>query len=345
MRIVTVAHAIPSTRITNDELLERIDAHNREALEIRQLEHLKWRARRFMQHAGNEVRYTLAEGEKAIDFGIQASTRALESAGLAPGEIDFVIYSSVNRGWLEPATAAMVQSELGIAEAASFDIVEACAGWLRAMQVAHSLIRGGTYRRGLIVNCECGLLRHQMDYRGGQEIAHRLASFTIGEAATATVVDDEVPADDFYFRIVTYGKHFDLCMVPIDTVADFAVNGSVDGRHRSLELFSRSNELISTTVKKIIEQFRADPNLEPTSYDVGFGHAASTRASQILLRKLGIRPEIFFDTHPRYGNTVSASVPLGISLALQEGRLRRGDRVLVVIGSAGISVGFASFVF
>ena len=80
-------------------------------------------------------------------------------------------------------------------------------------------------------------------------------------------------------------------------------------------------------------------------YDVGFGHAASERSVEFIRRELGIDRNVYFATHARYGNTVSSSVPLGMSLALEQGRLERNHKVLVVVGASGISVGIATFTF
>jgi 3-oxoacyl-[acyl-carrier-protein] synthase-3 len=93
-----------------------------------------------------------------------------------------------------------------------------------------------------------------------------------------------------------------------------------------------------------VETFASDPELRRRAYDVCFGHEASARVTDAVTRRLGVH-EAAFVSHRRFGNTVSASVPLGMSVAVQEGRLRRGDRVLVIMGSAGMSIGFCAFTF
>jgi 3-oxoacyl-[acyl-carrier-protein] synthase-3 len=103
--------------------------------------------------------------------------------------------------------------------------------------------------------------------------------------------------------------------------------------------------LLAIAARKLIETFEGDANLAGPSYDLCVGHAATEKGSEVIRRRLGIPSEVYVPTHARFGNTVSASVPLGLSIALGEGRLRRGDRVLLIVAGAGISVGFASFTF
>jgi 3-oxoacyl-[acyl-carrier-protein] synthase III len=345
MRIVTVQHSIPSRMITNQDVLDLIRERNKAQLSAVELNGFTSQVQAFLELAGTRTRYMLADGERAIEFGVRAGAKAIEKSQLTPEDIDFVIYASVARGWLEPATSTIIQAQLGLRNACTFDIAEACAGWIRAMQVAHSLIKTKAYRRGIIINCECGLLQHHFDLPSGQDLTHRLASFTVGEAATATLVDSENPEDDFHFRFRSYGEHFNLCMVPLPNVANFVTNGEVDARYAPGYLFSRSQDLVATTIKKTVELFRSAPNLAAERFDTCFGHAASERSCELVLKRLGIPWEIAVPTHARFGNTVSASVPLGMSVALEDGRLRRGNRVLVVVGSAGISVGIATFGF
>ena len=119
----------------------------------------------------------------------------------------------------------------------------------------------------------------------------------------------------------------------------------LDERCTPLKFYSRSRELLGTTTRKIIEVFEADPVLRAGRYDICFGHGASERASELVARRLGIPLPIHAATHSRFGNTVAASIPLAMSVALDEGRLLRGQRVLVIIGASGITVAFATFTF
>jgi 3-oxoacyl-[acyl-carrier-protein] synthase III len=345
VRILAVEHVVPARRVTNDFVLETIRAENRGQLEPEALAALERQIEQHLESAGTQVRYIADRSEKPIDFVLEATRKALRAANVPPGEIDFLIYAGVGRGWLEPATANVIQHELKLVNATCFDLLDACASWLRALHVAHSYIRAGVYRRGLIVNCECGFREFvDLDFTNQRDLEHRWAALTIGEAATATVVSADQPDDDFYFTFKNFGEYFNLCMIPLDNVADFLPFPD-DGRYAPMKFFGLSRKLIATTIKKIVEVYEADPKLADAKYDICFGHAASQRASEAIGSRLGLPPETYFPTHPRFGNTVAASIPLGMSLALAEGRLQRGHKTLIVVGSAGVAVAMASFRF
>jgi 3-oxoacyl-[acyl-carrier-protein] synthase III len=345
MKILTVQHTHPSRKVTNDDVLEYARELNKHRLDADQLASLEKRARQFLRIAGTKERYISDGTEKAIDLVLEAGRKALKDAELAPEDIEFLIYVGVGRGWVEPAMANVVQAELGLVNAACFDVMDACASWLKALQVAHSFTRSGAYKTGMIVNCEASLTGYgDFNLNKLEDLDHMFAAFTVGEASTATIIGNDDPDDDFYFNFKTFGEHFGLCMIPMENMEDF-ITGPKDPRYTPGKFFSLSRELITTTLDFVVDTYHNDPKLAHGNYDVIFGHAASEKACQIAARRLGLPYEKLVSTHPRFGNTVSASVPVGMSLALQEDKLHRGDKTLIIIGSAGISVGFASFTY
>jgi 3-oxoacyl-[acyl-carrier-protein] synthase III len=345
VRVLSVEHSIPTTTITNETVIEAVRARNRDRLSPGDMDIVERRVTEQLAIAGTEVRYIIDGKETALDHVVAAGELALRAAGIGPRDVDFLIYAGVGRGWLEPAMANVVQHALGLEAATGFDVLDACASWLRSLQIAHSFLSGGNYRRGLIVNCECGLSEYaDLEIEDLEALDQRVAAFTVGEAATATVVDDGLPEDDFHFTFRNYGEHFGLCMIPLNNVQQF-LPSNFDLPVTPLKFHSFSRELIGTTIKKIVQVFESDRRLREATYDICFGHAASEKAVEIIGRRLGLAHELYFPTHPLFGNTVAASVPLAISLALREGRLQRGDRTLIMVGSAGISVGIASFTF
>lgn len=343
MRIDAVTRAIPGHRVDNDRILQEIRTHNRDRLSPSELQRLERKVSQALRIAGTETRYVLTEDESGSGLVIQAARDALARADVDATTLDFIIYTGVGRGCIEPAMASTIQPALGAANATCFDLMDACASWLRALHVAHCYFRSGAYRRGLIVNCEAALASHvEWDFESPDELDHRFAALTIGEAATATVVS-ATPEDDFYFTFRTFGEHAHRCTIPQPSFFRFfpehAASPYVPGR-----FFARSNELFPIVTELIVGVWNDDARLRAGRYDIAFGHEASERLSADITTKLGVRG-IYFPIHRRFGNTVSASVPLAMSIAQDEHRLNRGDRVLVIVGSAGISVGFATFTF
>ena len=147
MRIVAVEHAVPSRRIANEWILAKIREHNGARLSAGEGAALEAAVQRLLQVAGTQVRYQVNDGEQALDFALAAGRLALERSGFARGDIDFLIYAGVARGWIEPATAHVIQSELGLTRATCFDTVDACASWLRALHVAHTYCAPGSIPR------------------------------------------------------------------------------------------------------------------------------------------------------------------------------------------------------
>ena len=345
MRIVTVQHAIPSQEISNEWVIGKLREHNQARLTVDELDLLERRVSHFLESAGTRVRYGLARGEKAIDFALDAGRRAMAVAGLSARDVDFVIWVGVGRGWTEPAMANVVQWQLGLEHATCFDVIDACASWLRALHIAHTYIRSGVYRCGMIVNCECGFVTYRdWELDSLDDLEHRAAGWTVGEAATATIVDDEDPDDDAYFVFRNFGKEFRLCVFPLPMLEDFWV-GPPDPRYRPIRLFSLSGQLVTATARRLVETYLADSKLRDGEYDIGFGHEASVKINRMIAAKLHLPYERYVSTHAEYGNTVSATVPLGMSVALADGRLQRGKRVLVLMGASGITVGLATFTF
>jgi 3-oxoacyl-[acyl-carrier-protein] synthase III len=345
MKILAVEHVIPSRHLSNENCMDLVRDGLGPRCAAQDVHAAVEQLRGYLEACGTRDRYVSNVSEKAIDHALEAGRRALQTAEVDPLDIEFVIYTSVSRGWIEPATFNVIQAELGLRNATGFDLLDACASWLRALQVGHSLIRSGTYRTGLIVNCECSVLNYlDLEKCRLEDFPSRLACFTMGEAATATVLGDGHLDDDFYFRFQTYGEHYQLCMIPLENAVRFIPRRTGDGFVPN-KFFAHSAELMSVAVRKIIEVYFSDPRLHTTRHDIVFSHAASQRASDFLLRRLDIAPQTYFGTHEAFGNTVTAAVPLAMSTAIHTDRLHRGDRVLVVMGSAGVSVGFASFTY
>jgi 3-oxoacyl-[acyl-carrier-protein] synthase III len=345
MRIAAVERALPSRRVTNAWILEELRRKNRDRLAPPQLAALVTRVERGLLTAGTEVRYHLDERESAFGLVAKATRGALARAQIAPADVDLLIYTGVGRGWIEPAMMNPVQRELGLVNATGFDLMDACASWLRGVHVAHTFLRAGVYRNAVVVNCEAGIFRQHAawEFDRVEDLEHRFAAFTIGEAATATVLTNENPADDFYFTFKTFGEHFARCIIPLAGAADFVPSGA-DTRLVPGRFFALSTELFIAVTELIVTTWKADPRLDGGRYDVAFGHEASEKLSADITRACGVY-DVYFPTHRRFGNTVSASIPLGMSVAEEEGRLKRGDRVVIIVGSAGISVAFATFTY
>jgi 3-oxoacyl-[acyl-carrier-protein] synthase III len=345
MRFAAIEAVLPGRRLTNDEVIGDILERNAENLSASAQAMLAHAMQSLFSYAGTHVRYVRAEGETAADLTVRAGEAALRRAGLAATDIDLLIYVGVGRGFLEPATANVFQHRLGLCNATCFDVLDACASWLRAVHIARAFIRGGDYRRILILNGEFNF-REYVDYRfkAVTDLRHNFAIFTIGEAATATIVEAATEDMDYYATFKTDGGLHDLCMIPLPNVAEYS---SVDLPEASqpLRFFSHSRQLFEEGVNRLVRQFQADAKLNGWMPDIAFGHAASDAANDQIAIACGGSLALLYKMHGRYGNTVSASVPLAMASAVADGRLSHGSRVMIGVASAGLSTAWARFRF
>ena len=343
MRISSIAHALPSRRVTNQELIEAVIEKSRIHVGQQDLRLLETSLRRSFRVAGTEIRFLRANGEKAIDLGLRAGRDALCSASLDPAQVDLLIYAGVGRGWIEPAMANLFQSELRLHGATCFDVLDACASWLRGLFIAQSFIDSGIYKKVMVLNCECNFKEYaNLEIKSIDELRTSFSAFTIGEAATATILSAEGPQNSIYISFKTWGEKHDLCKIPLPHVTEFSTNG---GGSAPMHFFTAPTELLSFTIHKLVSHVREVNILSRYEHDIVIGHTVSTAVSSAVASQLEIDASRLFETHNRFGNTVSASLPLALSVAEMEGRLRRGMRVLLLMGSAGVSTAVCSFVY
>jgi 3-oxoacyl-[acyl-carrier-protein] synthase III len=318
VRIRSVAHALPSRVVTNADLIARI----------------------LSEANGSMAGEKRPAFERALDFGILAGRRALEQAGLDPGDIDLLIYVGVGRGFLEPATANVFQSALGLTRATCFDILDACASWVRALDVARHMINGGGARRVLLLNCEFNFEEYiRWDFSSADDLEHLGAGFTVGEAATAAVLEASDEPDEFYTVFRTRGELHGLCQIPLPNAAQYLPGTNGNG-HRALSFFAHATDLNNAAIADLEALYWSDDNVCRASADLIVGHSTSVPAARSVAKRLKLDTGRVVETFTRHGNTVSASLPLALSLAIESGRLARGHRVLMVMASAGMTTGF-----
>jgi len=343
MKILSISYALPSRRVTNEELIEEIFERNRERIPESEREGLRDRINRFFKMSGSQIRYHRADGERAIDVALQAGNAALEKAGVKRADVDLLVYAGVGRGWVEPATANLFQSELGLRSATCFDVLDACASWIRSLSIAHSFLAQKTYKRVMILNCECNFREYaNFDIANAQDLENAFSAFTIGEAATATLVTGDENDDDTLFSFKTWGEKHDLCKITLPNAADFEPNGN-GGGPKPMSFFTVPSELLSFTIRKLVTHYKETEMLAERAHDLIIGHSVSVSSTARAVALMALDPSRVFDTHARFGNTVSASLPLGLAVAENEGHLKRGMRVLLVMGSAGVTTAFSSF--
>ena len=348
MRFLAVEHRFPTRQVTNDEVLEKVLAESSSYLSAQELGTVVELLGVCCESSGTRVRFHLAPGESACELAAETGQRALAAAGLDPLDIDLLLYVGIGRGVVEPASATIYQDMLGLRRATAFDVLDACASWVRALHVADVFLRSGAYRTIMIMNAEfVGSDIYRYDLRSLEEFAHWHPTVTIGEAATATIVtaapDDE---DQFEASFRTWGEKRDLCFVPMPNFDGyFGKEVAVAGTLRPHQFVSFGLSLMEFGTRKLIEHYRDLPQFEQFKADVVFGHSASDGASRRVVEACGIESDKYRFDHQHHANTVSASLPASMSEAVKTGALVQGDRVLLMVASAGVTTALAKFVF
>jgi len=345
MRYCAIEYALPSKVVTNTEIIQEIISRSARYLTQKALDLLACRLDELFNRSVTDVRYHRAKNERAIQFGIEAGKKALEAADMSPNDIDLLIYVGVGRGCIEPATANVFHKLLKLNKATCFDILDACASWLRAVHVAHSFIKTGMYRRVMILNCEFNFREYvNFEFRSLKDIEFNFPIFTIGEAATATIVDDSEEDDEYYASFRTWGDQHNLCKIPLPHFSEFS-DGELRKELPPLTFFSYGEKIFRFVFSRLCKHYREDAVLNTFKHEIVFSHAASDAMSEKVIQSCNLGMEKGYNTHKRFGNTVSASVPLAMACALKEGKLQNNTNALIGFGSAGVSTAWCKFKF
>jgi 3-oxoacyl-[acyl-carrier-protein] synthase III len=340
-----ISSKIPSIKLNNQDIIDMIADANRASMSSAQISILSRTMQHLFSMSGSQTRYMRSEDEKAADLIINAGLLALASAELDPKDIDLLIYVGIGRGFLEPSTAAIFQDRLKLSNATFFDILDACASWVRAVHIAKGLIEAKLYRRIMILNGEFLFkdnFHKHMIFESLNELNHKFALFTVGEAATATILSTNGCDDEYYASFKSYGQLRNLCMIPFPNINQYN-DSDGDSQLIPFNFYSFSADLLKAGVVKSIDHFYSDENIKSYTYDISFSHAASDMATEEVNSRCGDNKTGLYKTHYRYGNTISASVPLAMSSAINEGKLKHNDRVIIGMASAGLTTGWTRF--
>ncbi|AEU39054.1 3-oxoacyl-[acyl-carrier-protein] synthase III C-terminal domain-containing protein [Granulicella mallensis] len=345
MRIAGVKAVMPSQVIDNRRIKAMVTEQSVD-LTSEQLRDALKRIGYYLIYSGSNKRHWLGDGEKPFDLLQQAISGALDQAGVRRSDVDLIIYTGVDRGFLEPAMAYMVGAAFGMPQAHCFDIVDACMSWVRAIFVAYSMFGTGLYKNALIVNCEFSM------HPGGRvnpgcfhldnvdEVEWNFPAYTVGEAASATflVRDDSRPWE---FHFSSQADLSDLCSVPLEGFDRYCQPQPRLGRNGPNQFTAFGNDMFRLGKEHGIEIFTRLSIPHDEIKEI-FPHAASKRLWMDMGAAVGVEDKIRF-IYPDYGNLVSASVPAAIAMAQEEGTIQRGETLAGWVGSAGMS--FASFSF
>ena len=282
------------------------------------------------QRTGIRQRYLAAEGEVTSDLAVEAAKRALASAGMTIADIDLVIVATTTPDMTYPATAAIVQQKLGMHHGIAFDIQAVCSGFVFGVGTADSFLKNGLGRRALVIGAETNSRILDWTDRG--------TCVLFGDGAGAAIMERVELADGEPDRgllataLRTDGHHWDKLYVDGGPSSTQTV-GHV--RMEGREVFKHAVGMITDVVETVFAQ----TGFGVADLDWFVPHQANKRIIDGAGHKLGIPPEKVIVTVDKHANTSAASVPLALTAGVEDGRIKRGDLVMLEAMGAGFTWG------
>lgn len=305
---------LPERILTNEEISRMVDTSH------------EW----IMERTGIRERRIAARYETASSMAEAASRQALESAGIGPDQIDLVIVGTGTPDRVFPSTACLLQHRLGIRRGAAFDIQAACSGFIFALSIADQYIRAGSARYVLVVGSE--LSSRLVDWND------RSTCVLFGDGAGAVVLGATDEPGLLSTHIHSDGQYQDLLYVPNPSACD------PEDQTASRYLKMQGNEVFKVAVNtlgRIVDETLADNGLDKADIDWLVPHQANIRIIAATAKKLRMSMEQVVVTVERQGNTASASIPLALNEAIRDGRIQRGQTVLMEAFGGGFAWGSA----
>lgn len=310
--VLGVGSALPRRRVTNDELAESVDTSD------------EW----IVERTGIRARYVAGEGETTGSLALEAARRALEHAGIGASEIDLIVLATATPDQTFPSTATKVQAALGIDDCIAFDVHAVCTGFLYALSVADSMLRSGNGQKALVIGAET--FSRILDWED------RTTCVLFGDGAGALVLGaEESERGILATKLHADGRHNDLLFVD----GGPSTTGTVGKlRMKGREVFRHAVVNLADVLTEVLEQ----AGLNAADVDWVVPHQANARILDATARKLGLPAEKVVVTVDRHANTSAASVPLAFDTAVKDGRIKRGDVVVLEAMGGGFTWGAAA---
>jgi 3-oxoacyl-[acyl-carrier-protein] synthase-3 len=313
--IVGWGMAIPDTVLTNDDLAKMVDTSD------------EW----IRQRTGVVERHVAGEKETTFTLSLEAAQAALEVADLSPVRLDLIIVATVTPDYAFPATACLLQNALGAEKAAAFDLSAGCSGFVYGLSMAADLLAAGTYDRALVVGAET--LSRITDW------TDRNTCVLFGDGAGAVVLQtDGAPGGILSSVLGSDGSGGDLLILPaggsaLPPTAETVASRKHAIQMRGREVFRFATRIMPEASRQVLRQ--ADVTVEDV--DLFVPHQANDRILQAAARSLGVSADRMFSNLARYGNTSSASIPMALCEAIEQGLIKRDDLIVCVGFGAGLT--------
>jgi 3-oxoacyl-[acyl-carrier-protein] synthase-3 len=323
-RILGIGGYVPERVVTNDELATKMETSN------------EW----IIERTGIEQRRWVSEGETGAQLATKASAQALERAGVAPRDVDLLIYATLSPDFFFPGTGVFVQRALGLREIPCFDIRQQCTGFIYGLAMADAFIRSGQYKTILMIGSEV--------HSTGLDVstAGRDVTVLFGDGAGAVVLGR---ADDDQHVILSTHIHADGSEAEIlwteypasarnPRISEQAM---AERRHFPTMVGKKVFKHAVTRMPAAIMEGMVVNNLKLDDIDMVIPHQANLRINQMVAKMIGLPDDKMHNNIQKYGNTTAASIPLCMNEAIELGKIKPGSLVCLVAFGAGLTWGSA----
>jgi 3-oxoacyl-[acyl-carrier-protein] synthase-3 len=311
--LIGTGSALPRHAVSNAELAKRVDTSD------------EW----IVERTGIENRYIAAPDETTSSLATEAARNAITAAGIEASSIDLIVLATATPDQTFPATATIVQDNLGCNGGIAFDVAAVCSGFLYAVGVADSMMKSGMANRALVIGAET--FSRILDWED------RTTCVLFGDGAGAVVLEaredvGEKPRGILATRLHADGAHNQLLFVDggpstTDTVGKLRMKGREVFRHAVVNL--------AAVLKEVIEE----AGLQISDLDWLVPHQANARILDATAKKLKLSPDKVIMTVAQHANTSAASVPLALDVAVRDGRIKEGDLVMLEAMGGGFTWG------
>ena len=284
---------------------------------------------------GIRERHIAAEGETTADLGVVAARRAMDMAGIKPENIDLIIVATTTPDKVFPSTACLIQKRLDIHGCPAFDVQAVCTGFIYAFSIADNFIRAGAAKTALVIGAET--LSRIVDW------TDRSTCVLFADGGGAVVLEASDEPGILSTHLHADGSYEHLLHVPrgISEGYDLLKKGEAYIYMKGNEVF----KMAVNTLGRIADETLSANNFHKSDIDWLVPHQANTRIIQATARKLKLPMDRVVVTVDKHGNTSAASVPLALDTAVRDGRIKKGESVILEAFGGGFTWGSALLIF
>ena len=315
---------VPSNTVTNDDLSKIIDTND------------EW----IQERTGIQERRHIINGEDTTTImGVKAAKIAIERAGISNEEVDFVIFATLSPDYYFPGPGVLVQRDLGLKTVGALDVRNQCSGFVYALSIADQYIKTGMYKNILVIGSEVQSTGLDMTTRG------RGVSVIFGDGAGAAIVsrEEDLTKGILSTHLHSEGVHAEELIVKAPGMGGRWVTDIIadnDPDDESYFPYMNGQFVFKNAVvrfSEVINEGLEANNLKVSDIDMLIPHQANLRISQFIQKKFGLTDDQVFNNIQKYGNTTAASIPIALTEAWEQGKIKSGDTVVLAAFGSGFT--------